>query len=157
MLHLLQRAMPYKEEWHRIMPPILPGGKFLGQSAIHVPDSLLEKQWYLEQYKFGSAARRGAPPISLQAVWTADNGRIPPWKGDFHHDLNTQLSYRLIALTTLMKPRYPDHLDENKTNYKRYTKLFFNRGGISGTGVTTSGTEMGGWTQYSLSQPYLHG
>ncbi|HTM97926.1 MAG TPA: hypothetical protein VL088_04260, partial [Pedobacter sp.] len=49
--------------------------KFWHQSAITVPDVLLEKQWYLEQYKFGSAARKGAPPISLQAVWTADNGR----------------------------------------------------------------------------------
>ena len=69
------------------------GEAFWAKSAIELPDPILEKQWYLEQYKFGSAARRGAPPISLQAVWTADNGRLPPWKGDFHHDLNTQLSY----------------------------------------------------------------
>ena len=51
------------------------------------------KQWYLEMYKLGAATGNGAPPISLQAVWTADNGKLPPWKGDFHHDLNTQLSY----------------------------------------------------------------
>ena len=66
---------------------------FWDKSSIQVPDTILQKQWYLEQYKFGSAARAGAPPISLQAVWTADNGKLPPWKGDFHHDLNTQLSY----------------------------------------------------------------
>jgi alpha-L-fucosidase 2 len=66
---------------------------YWSQSSIGLPDQVLEKQWYLEQYKFGSAGRRGAPPISLQAVWTADNGKLPPWKGDFHHDLNTQLSY----------------------------------------------------------------
>ncbi len=66
---------------------------FWAKSGIDLPDKVLEKQWYLEQYKFGSAARRGAPPISLQAVWTADNGKLPPWKGDFHHDLNTELSY----------------------------------------------------------------
>ena len=127
---------------------------FWGKSAIHVPDSLLEKQWYLEQYKFGSAARRGAPPISLQAVWTADNGRIPPWKGDFHHDLNTQLSYWPAYSANHLDEAlgYLDHLDENKTNYKRYTKLFFNREGLAVPGVTTlDGTEMGGWTQYSLS------
>ncbi len=127
---------------------------FWSKSAIHVPDPLLEKQWYMEQYKFGSASRKGAPPISLQAVWTADNGRLPPWKGDFHNDLNTQLSYW---------PAYTgNHLDEamnfldfqekNKANYERYTKLYFGKKGLAVPGVTTlDGTEMGGWIQYSLS------
>lgn len=128
--------------------------RFWSRSAIRVPDDLLEKQWYLEQYKFGAAARRGAPPISLQAVWTADNGRIPPWKGDFHHDLNTQLSYWPAYSGNHLEEAlgYLDHLDENKPNYERYTKLFFNREGLAVPGVTTlDGTEMGGWTQYSLS------
>ena len=66
---------------------------FWFKSSISIPDTTLERQYYLEQYKFGSVARADTPPISLQAVWTADNGRLPPWKGDFHHDLNTQLSY----------------------------------------------------------------
>lgn len=128
--------------------------KFWDQSAIHIPDSLLDKQWYLEQYKFGSAARRGAPPISLQAVWTADNGRIPPWKGDFHHDLNTQLSYWPSYSGNHLDEAigYIDHLEENKKNYKRFTKTFFGTDGLAVPGVTTlDGTEMGGWTQYSLS------
>lgn len=128
--------------------------KFWNQSAISVPDSLLEKQWYLEQYKFGSAARRGAPPISLQAVWTADNGRLPPWKGDYHHDLNTQLSYWPSYSGNHMEEAmgYVDHLEENKANYKRYTKMYFGTDGLAVPGVTTlDGTEMGGWIQYSFS------
>lgn len=127
---------------------------FWSKSSLQVPDSVIEKQWYLEQYKFGSTARKGAPPISLQAVWTADNGRIPPWKGDFHHDLNTQLSYWPSYSGNHLEEAigYIDHLEENKANYKRYTKLFFNKEGIAVPGVTTlDGTEMGGWTQYSLS------
>ena len=48
--------------------------RFWRQSSISVPDPILERQWYREIYKFGSASRRGAPPITLQAVWTADNG-----------------------------------------------------------------------------------
>lgn len=127
---------------------------FWSKSAIHVPDERLEKQWYLEQYKFGSAARRGAPPISLQAVWTADNGRIPPWKGDYHHDLNTQLSYWPSYSGNHLEEAlgYLDHLDQNKENYKRYTKLYFGTEGLAVPGVTTlDGTEMGGWIQYSLS------
>ncbi|MGC1242904.1 MAG: glycoside hydrolase family 95-like protein [Chryseosolibacter sp.] len=128
--------------------------KFWDQSSVRVPDPALEKQWHLEQYKFGSAARQGAPPISLQAVWTADNGRIPPWKGDFHHDLNTQLSYWPAYSGNHLEEGlgYFDHLEENKANYKRFTKLFFETGGLAVPGVTTlDGTEMGGWTQYSLS------
>jgi alpha-L-fucosidase 2 len=40
--------------------------------VIGIPDTTLEKQWYRELYKFGSASRR-TTPITLQAVWTADN------------------------------------------------------------------------------------
>lgn len=127
---------------------------FWNKSAIHVPDALLEKQWYLEQYKFGSASRPGAPPISLQAIWTADNGRLPPWKGDFHNDLNTQLSYWPGYSANHLDEEmvFLDFLDKNKANYKRYTKQYFNKDGLAVPGVTTlDGTEMGGWIQYSLS------
>jgi len=127
---------------------------FWQQSTVRIPDPVLEKQWYLEKYKFGSVARAKAPPISLQAVWTADNGRIPPWKGDFHHDLNTQLSYWPAYSGNHLKEAmgYLDHLDENKENYKRYTRQYFGKSGIAVPGVTTlDGTEMGGWIQYSLS------
>ena len=31
--------------------------------------------------------------MPLQGVWTADNGGLPPWKGDYHNDLNTQMTY----------------------------------------------------------------
>ena len=127
---------------------------FWKKSSISVPDTLLMRQWRMEQYKFGSASRKGAPPISLQAVWTADNGRIPPWKGDFHHDLNTQLSYWPAYSGNHLEEAmvYLDHLDGNKANYKRYTKLYFGVEGLAVPGVTTlDGTEMGGWIQYSLS------
>ena len=128
--------------------------RFWSKSAIHVPDTLLEKQWYLEQYKFGAAARKDAPPISLQAVWTADNGRIAPWKGDYHHDLNTQLSYWPAYSANHLEEAmgYINHLEKNKSNYQRYTKTYFGANGIAVPGVTTlDGTEMGGWIQYSLS------
>jgi alpha-L-fucosidase 2 len=128
--------------------------KFWAQSSLTLPDSILERQWYLEMYKFGSAARRGAPPITLQAVWTADNSRLPPWKGDFHHDLNTQLSYW---------PSYgSNHLDEEtafldwlwwcKPVAEKFTKTYFGTDGLDFPGVSTlTGEPMGGWIQYSLS------
>lgn len=127
---------------------------FWSKSSLHVPDERLENQWYMEMYKWGSTARKDAPPISLQAVWTADNGRIPPWKGDFHHDLNTQLSYWPSYSGNHLAEAmgYLNHLDGNKENYKRYTKAFFEKDGLNVPGVTTlDGTEMGGWIQYSGS------
>ena len=145
----LKKSFQYQRQQH-----VKWWSKFWSKSSLQVPDSLIEKQWYLEQYKFGATSRKGSAPISLQAIWTADNGRIPPWKGDFHHDLNTQLSYwssySANHLTEGMV--YLDNLDANKKNYKRYTKLYFNKPGLAVPGVTTlDGTEMGGWIQYALS------
>ena len=32
-------------------------------------------------------------PVTRTGVWTADAGSLPPWKGDYHNDLNTQMTY----------------------------------------------------------------
>jgi len=128
--------------------------EFWSKSSIHIPEPLLEKQWWLEQYKFGSVARKDGPIISLQAVWTADNGRLPPWKGDIHHDLNTQLSYWPCYSGNHLEEglSYLNNLEKNKSNFYRYTKAYFGIDGLAVPGVTTlDGTEMGGWIQYSLS------
>lgn len=124
------------------------------QSAINIPDALLQRQYYLEMYKLGAAARKGAPAITLQAVWTADNGGLPPWKGDFHNDLNTQLSYwptytgnRLAEAET-----FTDWLWKIRPANLAYTKQYFGVEGLNIPGVLTlSGIPMGGWVQYALS------
>lgn len=128
--------------------------QFWSKSSITVPDTLIENQWYRDQYKFGSTARKGAPPILLQGVWTTDNGRLPPWKGDYHHDLNTEMSYWPAYSANHLEEAegFLDHLDSNTANYRRYTQLFFKTKGVAVPGVTTlQGTEMGGWIQYALS------
>ncbi|MFV0607369.1 MAG: glycosyl hydrolase family 95 catalytic domain-containing protein [Niabella sp.] len=126
---------------------------FWAKSAIQVPDTVLQKQWYLEQYKFGAAARENTPPISLQAVWTADNGKLPPWKGDFHNDLNTQLSYWpcFTANHIDLGKGYLNWMWKNYPNFKSYTKTFFETNGVNVPGVSTlTGDPMGGWIQYSF-------
>ncbi len=128
--------------------------RFWARSAITLPDPLLEKQWYLETYKFGAASRRGSPPITLQAVWTADNGSLPPWKGDFHHDLNTELSYWPCYSGNRLEDglAYLDWLWEIKPEAEAYTRTFFGTSGLNVPGVSTlEGKAMGGWVQYSLS------
>lgn len=127
---------------------------FWAKSSISIPDTTLERQYYLELYKFGCTARANTPPISLQAIWTADNGRLPPWKGDFHHDLNTQLSYWPSYTANHLEEAmgYLNDLDKNKDTYKKYTKWYFETDGLAIPGVTDlNGVEMGGWIQYSLS------
>lgn len=127
---------------------------YWSKSSISIPDTTLERQWYLEQYKFGSSARRGAPPISLQAVWTADHGNLPPWKGDFHHDLNTQLSYWPCYSANHLEEGlgFLDWLWSIIPTAERYTSTYFGTTGLNVPGVTTlSGEPMGGWIQYSLS------
>jgi alpha-L-fucosidase 2 len=126
---------------------------FWGKSNISVPDTILQNQWYMEMYKFGSAARKNAPPISLQSVWTADNGKLPPWKGDFHHDLNTQLSYwpAYSGNHLDLEAGFLNWLNEHKPFFKKYTKDFYGTNGLNVPGVTTlTGEPMGGWIQYSF-------
>jgi alpha-L-fucosidase 2 len=122
-------------------------------SSVSVPDTIIEKQWYLEMYKFGAAARKDAPPISLQAVWTADNGKLPPWKGDFHNDLNTQLSYwpAYSSNHTDLEEGFINWLFNNRESFRRYTKSYFEAEGLNVPGVATlTGEPMGGWIQYSF-------
>ena len=127
---------------------------FWQKSSVTLPNAVLERQWYLETYKFGAAARRGTPPISLQAIWTADDGKLPPWKGDYHHDLNTQLSYW---------PCYSgNHLDEG-LGYLEYlwntrdagvawTRRFFEMPGLNvPMTADLNGNQIGGWRQYTHS------
>lgn len=126
---------------------------FWGKSSVDIPDKVLLKQYHLEMYKFGSAARKEAPPISLQAVWTADNGKLPPWKGDFHHDLNTQLSYwpAYTGNHLNLEQGFIDWLWKNTSAFERYTRNYYETSGLNVPGVSTlTGEPMGGWIQYSF-------
>lgn len=125
------------------------------QSSVQLPDKTLQKQYMNEMYKFGAAAREHSCPISLQAVWTADNGQLPPWKGDFHHDLNTQLSYWPAYIGNHLKEGlgYLNTLWKQRDVYKKYTAQYFEVDGMNVPGVTTyDGAPMGGWIQYAMSQ-----
>jgi alpha-L-fucosidase 2 len=127
--------------------------RFWNKSSISIPDSTLMRQWYLDQYKFGSVARANAPPIGLQAVWTADNGKLPPWKGDYHNDLNTQLSYWSAYSSNHLdlEMGFINWMWDHRDNFKKYTKDFYGTSGINVPGVSTlEGEPMGGWIQYAL-------
>ncbi len=125
------------------------------QSSVEIPDTVLLKQYYNEMYKLGSVARSYSPPISLQAVWTADNGKLPPWKGDYHHDLNTQLSYWPCYTGNHLTEGlgYLNYLWKTMPVNKQYTQDYFGVQGLAVPGVATlTGEPMAGWIQYAFGQ-----
>lgn len=123
-------------------------------SSLSVPDKSIERQYYLDMYKFGAAGRKGHPPIALQGPWTADNGKLPPWKGDYHHDLNTELCYwpaytgnRLEEGRVLI-----DWLWDTRDNCRSWTRRFFKKPGLN-VPMTADifNRQIGGWRQYTHS------
>lgn len=128
--------------------------KFWAQSSIQIPEPDLERYYYLARYFYGAASRRGAPPIPLQGVWTADNGGLPPWKGDYHNDLNTQMTYIGYAAAGHFDEGacFLDYLFNLLPVFRKFARDFYDAPGAAVPGVMSlAGQPLGGWGQYSLS------
>ncbi|MFD0960933.1 glycosyl hydrolase family 95 catalytic domain-containing protein [Paenibacillus chungangensis] len=128
--------------------------RYQEKSGINLPDEEAEKMWVLNNYLFASCSRKGAPPMPLQGVWTADEGRLPPWKGDYHHDLNTQLSYWHYLKANRLEEgeSFIDFLWNLRSEGRRFATKFYDAPGINLPSVMTlAGGAMGGWPMYSLS------
>ena len=127
---------------------------YWNKSSISIGDALLEKVYYRSYYLFASCSRKGFYPMPLQGVWTADNDKLPPWKGDYHHDTNTQLSYQSYLKANRMDEGrvFVDYLWSLKEQFEKVAKEFYGVDGLIIPGVSTiDGKPMGGWAQYSLS------
>jgi alpha-L-fucosidase 2 len=129
-------------------------GKFWRQSSINIPDATIQKQYNLVQYFYGAASRSDAPPMPLQGVWTADNGSLPPWKGDYHNDLNTQMTYMAYQESGRFAEgaSYINYLWDRRKIFQDFARDFYGTNGLACPGVMSySGQPLGGWGQYSLS------
>lgn len=128
--------------------------KFWATSEVSVPQQNVQQQYVLDKYFYGSASRPDAPPMPLQGVWTADNGGLPPWKGDYHNDLNTEMMY-IAAPEAGLFPQGESFLNFNWNllpSYRRFAKSFYGVPGAIVPGVEAlDGKALGGWAQYSLS------
>lgn len=129
--------------------------EFWGRSQVSVPEEPILRHYNLVQYFYGAASRRTAPPMPLQGVWTADEGKLPPWHGDYHHDLNTQLTYwACLASGRFEECRsFTDFMWELKPRHEEYARYFFGvKDGFVVPGVMSlDGKAMGAWFQYTLS------
>ena len=65
---------------------------FWSASTVVLPERDAEFLWYYGLYLLASSARKGSLPPGLQGVWAMD-GRDPPWRGDYHADMNIQETF----------------------------------------------------------------
>ncbi len=128
--------------------------EFWSRSRVVVPEAHILSHYHLVRYFYGSASRRGAPPMPLQGVWSADAGTLPPWKGDYHNDLNTQMTYLAYRTSGDFDEgaTFLDFLWDLLPEFRRFAKEFYGAPGAAVPGVMSlAGQPLGGWGQYSLS------
>lgn len=124
------------------------------ESFIHLDDAQCENNWYIANYLLASCSRQGYYPMPLQGVWPADQGCLPPWKGDYHHDLNTQISYSGYLKANHMEEGacFIDYLLSLKEEATAFAKEFYGGEGLCLPSVMDiEGNPLGGWPMYSLS------
>lgn len=127
---------------------------FWQRSQVTLPEIPILQHYYLVRYFYGAASRRGAPPMPLQGVWTADTDALPPWKGDYHNDLNTQMTYMGYQTAGHFDEgaSFLDLLWELRPTFRQFAREFFDAPGGAVPGVMSlRGQALGGWGQYSLS------
>jgi alpha-L-fucosidase 2 len=140
-----QRALKEHARWW---------AEFWQRSSVSLPETHLLQHYYLVRYFYGAASRRGAPPMPLQGVWTADAGSLPPWKGDYHNDLNTQMTYLAYRVSGDFEEGacFLDYLWKLLPQLRRFARDFYDAPGAAVPGVMSlAGQPLGGWGQYSLS------
>jgi len=122
---------------------------------VRLPDARIEHLWYAEMYKLAAAARAETPPIALQGVWTADEQNLPPWRGDYHHDLNTQMTYWPVhpAGRIAQSLGFAQWLRGLLPKYRAFAREFY---GAPGANVPCShglnGEIVPGWAAYVYSR-----
>lgn len=128
--------------------------KYRAKSFVKTGDKLIDETYKKSWYLFKCCSKKGGYPMPLQGVWTADNDCLPPWKGDYHHDTNTELSYQAYLKANRLEEgeAFIDYLWRLKPAYERFAKEFFGVNGLLLPSCSTlDGKAMGGWAQYSLS------
>lgn len=100
---------------------------FWDRSFLTVPDARMENLYYAEMYKLGCNFRPDRPPCALQGVWTDGGGGMPPWRGDYHLDLNVQETYWPVYTSNRLELGQPlyDHLFNLLPAFEQHGREFF--------------------------------
>ena len=142
-------ARPRSEFWPR----------FYAKSAVSIPDADMQRMYDIAMYLYGVGARAGHAPLALQGLWTADNGQLPPWHGDYHNDLNTEMTYWAAGPAGHIEAleAFADFYIERLPECREFCRKIF-RGGDGAVIPPTMGyaaQPILGWTAYTI--PPIHG
>lgn len=128
---------------------------FFAQSGISLPDKYLERCYNMGNYLLGSGSRRGCYPMPLQGLWTAcDDKYLPPWKGDYHHDLNTEMTYYSYLKANHLDAglSFIDYIVSLTDRAREFARKFYGAQGLCLPAVMDiDGYALGGWAMYALS------
>lgn len=61
-------------------------------ARVHVPDPVIQQIFDYGMYRFGAMTDPDGVPAPLQGPWIEDY-KLPPWKGDYHFNINVQMCY----------------------------------------------------------------
>ncbi len=129
------------------------------RSTVHLPDADLERLWINGIYKLASSSWRGAP-ANLQGLWPPD-GEIPPWRGDYHCDMNVQETYWPAYSSNqldLVEPLNRWTFDRVIPEAEKLTRQFFGVDGAwVGTALDVKGRLLGGVSNWMTVQYWLGG
>ena len=133
--------------------------KFNAASSVSIPDAEMQRLYDMAIYLYGAGARAGHPPLALQGLWTADNGNLPPWHGDYHNDLNTEMTYWAAGPAGQIEAleAFADFYIERLPECRAFCRKIF-EGGDGAVIPPTMGfaaQPISGWTAYVV--PPIHG
>ena len=127
---------------------------FNAKSEVVLPDADMQRQYDFAMYLYGAGARAGHAPLALQGLWTADNGRLPPWHGDYHNDMNTEMTYWAAGPAGHIEAleAFADFFIERLPECRAFCRKIF-KGGDGAVIPPTMGyaaQPILGWTAYTL-------
>ena len=127
--------------------------KYYSTSVISTSDKTLDRTYNFGRYFLACNSRKDYP-MSLEGIWTRNDGQLPPWKGDYHMDINLQMSYESYMKTGNFKEGkvLVNYLWTNRNKFKKLAKTFCNSDGYFIPGVMSQDcTPLGGWPMYALN------
>ncbi|GAA4316503.1 glycoside hydrolase family 95 protein [Mucilaginibacter gynuensis] len=94
------------------------------------------------RYLLISSSRKGGLPANLQGLWNESNN--PPWRCDYHSNINIQMNYWLAEPTNLAECHFPylDYINSMREVKKENTKKEYP--GVRGWTVKTENNIFGG-------------
>lgn len=109
----------------------------------NTPDHGLEETLFqYGRYLLISSSRKGGLPANLQGLWNESNN--PPWRSDYHSNINVQMNYWLAEPTNLAECHFPylDYINSMRKVKKQNTQKEYP--GVRGWTVKTENGIFGG-------------